>query len=305
MRNALCHHPGPRQFAGQPHRLVAHRAAGLRRPLPPCNHQCPAGENIQGWLFHAESGALRGKPGAPDQDNPFPAIMGRVCYHTCEGACNRGQLDAAVGINSVERFLGDEAIKRGWKFEPQAAKTGKRVLVVGAGSVGPVGGLPPGRLGHAVTVHEAGPLPGGMMRFGIPKYRLPREVLDAEVQRIVDMGVTIELQHQGRQHLEAMQPAASTPCSWPSARTSPSAPSSRPAIRPRSSMRSRCCAAWRAKTSPCWAAASSSTAAATPPSTWRARPSAWAPPRPSSSTAARATRCRRTTSRSKRRCRKA
>jgi NADPH-dependent glutamate synthase beta subunit-like oxidoreductase len=83
---------------------------------PPCNHQCPAGENIQAWLFHAESGNYEAAWRTLVQDNPFPAIMGRVCYHTCEGACNRGQLDAAVGINSVEHFLGDQAIAQGWKF---------------------------------------------------------------------------------------------------------------------------------------------------------------------------------------------
>ncbi|GAB4215549.1 MAG: NAD(P)-binding protein [Rhodoferax sp.] len=158
---------------------------------PPCNHQCPAGENIQGWLFHAESGHYEAAWRTLVQDNPFPAIMGRVCYHTCEGACNRGQLDEAVGINSVERFLGDQAIAKGWRFDPPAASSGKKVLVVGAGPSGLSAAYHLARLGHAVTVTEAGPLPGGMMRFGIPKYRLPRDVLDAEVQRIVDLGVHI------------------------------------------------------------------------------------------------------------------
>ena len=82
--------------------------------LPPCNHQCPAGENIQSWLFHAESGDYEQAWRVLVQDNPFPAVMGRVCYHTCEAACNRGQLDAPVGINSVERFLGDQALAKGW-----------------------------------------------------------------------------------------------------------------------------------------------------------------------------------------------
>ena len=82
--------------------------------LPPCNAGCPAGENIQGWLFHAESGDYEKAWRVLTTDNPFPAIMGRVCYHPCESACNRGQLDSVVGINSVERFLGDEAIKHGW-----------------------------------------------------------------------------------------------------------------------------------------------------------------------------------------------
>jgi 2-oxoacid:acceptor oxidoreductase delta subunit (pyruvate/2-ketoisovalerate family) len=159
--------------------------------LPPCNQQCPAGEDIQGWLFHAEGGDYEAAWRHLVRDNPFPAIMGRVCYHTCEGACNRGKLDAPVGINSVEHFLGDEALARGWKFDPPAAESGRHVLVVGAGPSGLSAAYHLRRLGHRVTVLEAGPLPGGMMRFGIPKYRLPREVLDAEVRRLVDLGVQI------------------------------------------------------------------------------------------------------------------
>ncbi|MEW5904851.1 MAG: NAD(P)-binding protein [Pseudomonadota bacterium] len=161
--------------------------------LPPCNNACPAGENIQGWLFHAESGDYEQAWRVLVQDNPLPAVMGRVCYHPCETACNRAQLDQAVGINSVERFLGDEAIKRGWKFDAPAAASGKKVLVVGAGPSGLSAAYHLARMGHKVEIHEAGPLAGGMTRFGIPKYRLPREVLDAEVQRIVDLGVTLKL----------------------------------------------------------------------------------------------------------------
>ena len=167
-----------------------------RDHLPPCNAQCPAGEDIQGWLYPAESGDYEAAWRHLTRDNPFPAVMGRVCYHSCEGACNRGQLDAAVGINSVERFLGDEALKRGWRFEPPAAgllARGKHVLVVGAGPSGMSAAYHLRRLGHAVTVLEAGPAAGGMMRFGIPKYRLPRDVLDAEMQRIVDLGVVLKL----------------------------------------------------------------------------------------------------------------
>jgi 2-oxoacid:acceptor oxidoreductase delta subunit (pyruvate/2-ketoisovalerate family) len=161
--------------------------------LPPCNAQCPAGEDIQGWLFHAESGDYEAAWRHLTRDNPFPAIMGRVCYHTCETACNRVQVDSAVGINSVERFLGDEALKKGWKFAAPATESDKKVLVVGAGPSGMSAAFHLRRLGHAVTVIEAGPFMGGMMRFGIPKYRLPREVLEAEMQRIVDMGVTLQL----------------------------------------------------------------------------------------------------------------
>ncbi|MDO8989801.1 MAG: NAD(P)-binding protein [Sideroxyarcus sp.] len=161
--------------------------------LPPCNHACPAGENIQGWLFHAESGDYEQAWRVLTISNPLPAVMGRVCYHPCETACNRGQLDEAVGINSVERFLGDEAIKRDWKFDAPAAASGKKVLVVGAGPSGLSAAYHLARMGHRVEIQEAGPLAGGMMRFGIPKYRLPREVLDAEVQRILDLGVTLKL----------------------------------------------------------------------------------------------------------------
>jgi len=161
--------------------------------LPPCNAQCPAGEDIQGWLFHAESGDYEAAWRHLTRDNPFPAIMGRVCYHSCETACNRAQVDDAVGINSVERFLGDEALKRGWQFAAPEQESGNKVLVVGAGPSGMSAAYHLRRLGHAVTVIEAGPLLGGMMRFGIPKYRLPREVLAAEMQRIVAMGIKVQL----------------------------------------------------------------------------------------------------------------
>jgi len=161
--------------------------------LPPCNAECPAGEDIQGWLFHAESGDYESAWRQLTRDNPFPAIMGRVCYHTCENVCNRGQLDASVGINSVERFLGDQALQENWQFDPPKTVSGKHVLVVGAGPSGMSAAYHLRRLGHAVTVIEAGPLLGGMMRFGIPKYRLPRTVLDAEMQRIVAIGVNVQL----------------------------------------------------------------------------------------------------------------
>ena len=164
--------------------------------MPPCNNACPAGENIQQWLYRAEEGDYEGAWHQLMEDNPFPAIMGRVCYHPCETACNRGELDEAVGINSVERFLGDEAIKQGWTVPVTAEPSGKRVLVVGAGPSGLTAAYHLRRLGHEVVVRDAGPRAGGMMRVGIPKYRLPRDVLDAEVQRIVDMGVEIELDHK-------------------------------------------------------------------------------------------------------------
>ena len=173
--------------------------------LPPCNAQCPAGEDIQGWLYHAESGDYEAAWRHLTRDNPFPAIMGRVCYHSCEGVCNRGRMDAAVGINSVERFLGDEALRRGWRFVPPAQESGKHVLVVGAGPSGMSAAYHLRRMGHRVTVKEAGPMAGGMMRFGIPKYRLPRDVLDAEMRQIEAMGVTLELGAKVERIDDAMQ----------------------------------------------------------------------------------------------------
>lgn len=161
--------------------------------LPPCNNACPSGENIQAWLYEAESGNYEAAWRVLVQDNPMPAVMGRVCYHPCETSCNRGQLDQAVGINSVERFLGDEAIKRGWKFDKPKQLSGKKVLIVGAGPSGLSAAYHLAHFGHTVEIQEAGPLAGGMMRFGIPKYRLPRDVLEAEVQRILDLGVTLKL----------------------------------------------------------------------------------------------------------------
>jgi len=173
--------------------------------LPPCNHACPAGENIQSWLHHAESGDYENAWRALTADNPLPAVMGRVCYHPCETACNRAQIDEAVGINSVERFLGDEAIRLDWRFEPPPALSGKRVLVVGAGPSGLSAAYHLRRMGHAVEIHEAGPFAGGMMRFGIPKYRLPREVLEAEINRIVALGVDIKLNAKVDRIVESMQ----------------------------------------------------------------------------------------------------
>jgi NADPH-dependent glutamate synthase beta subunit-like oxidoreductase len=161
--------------------------------LPPCNNACPAGENIQGWLFHAESGNYEQAWRSLVMNNPMPATMGRVCYHPCEGACNRGQLDATVGINSVERFLGDEAIKHGWKFDAPPGKSGKRVLVVGSGPAGLSAAYHLACHGHHVVIREAAPIAGGMMRYGIPKYRLPRDVLEAEIARILDLGVELHL----------------------------------------------------------------------------------------------------------------
>jgi 2-oxoacid:acceptor oxidoreductase delta subunit (pyruvate/2-ketoisovalerate family) len=160
--------------------------------MPPCNHACPAGENIQQWLYRAEDGGYEQAWRQIMADNPLPAVMGRVCYRPCETACNRGQLDEAVGINSVERFLGDEAIRQGWTVPVTAPDSGKHVLVVGAGPSGLSAAYHLRLLGHRVTLRDLAPLAGGMMRYGIPAYRLPRTVLDAEIDRILGMGVTFQ-----------------------------------------------------------------------------------------------------------------
>ena len=161
--------------------------------MPPCNDACPAGENVQEWLYHAEEGSYEAAWRQIMADNPFPAVMGRICYRPCETDCNRATLDEPVGINSVERFLGDEAIKHGWTIPMTAEPSGKHVLVVGAGPSGLSAAYHLRLLGHDVTVRDSADAAGGMMRYGIPAYRLPRDVVDAEIQRIADMGVTIEL----------------------------------------------------------------------------------------------------------------
>ncbi len=130
-------------------------------------------------------------------ENPFPAVHGRVCYHPCESSCNRQELDGAVSIHAVERFLGDLALREGWPLpDHPGARTGRRVLIVGAGPGGLSAAYHLTRLGHVVEVRDAEPLAGGMMRFGIPAYRLPRDVLTAEVRRIEALGVSIAPGHR-------------------------------------------------------------------------------------------------------------
>jgi NADPH-dependent glutamate synthase beta subunit-like oxidoreductase len=161
--------------------------------LPPCNNACPAGENIQGWLYEAEEGNYEAAWRLLMTANPLPAIMGRACFHPCETSCNRAQIDEAVGINAVERFLGDQAIEEGWRVPVIAEPSGRRVLVVGSGPAGLSAAYHLRLAGHEVEIHEAAPLPGGMLRYGIPAYRLPRDVVEAEIDRIVQMGVRLVL----------------------------------------------------------------------------------------------------------------
>ena len=164
--------------------------------LPPCNAGCPAGENIQAWLGLMKDGREEEAWRRLTADNPLPAVHGRVCYHPCETACNRAELDGAVSIHGVERHLGDLAIERGWALDPPPERTGRRVLVVGSGPSGLSAAYHLARLGHDVVVRDHGAEAGGMMRYGIPAYRLPREVLDAEIDRIRALGVRFEQGHR-------------------------------------------------------------------------------------------------------------
>ncbi len=164
--------------------------------LPPCNAGCPAGENIQGWLAEMQADEHEQAWRILVGDNPFAAIHGRVCYHPCETSCNRASLDSAVSIHAVERFLGDLAKERGWLFDPPPMRSDSRVLVIGAGPSGLSAAYHLARLGHEVEIRDAGAEPGGMMRYGIPAYRLPREVLGAEVDRIAALGVQFIRDHR-------------------------------------------------------------------------------------------------------------
>ena len=194
----------PGDVAALPDLLHGRQRAGPdreRRPvyvdlLPPCNAACPAGENIQAWLAHTRAGRHEQAWHQLVADNPFAAIHGRVCYHPCESHCNRAHLDSAVSIHAVERFLGDAARDQGWRFDAPPPPTGRRVLVVGAGPSGLSAAYHLRRLGHDVEVRDTGAEPGGMMRYGIPSYRLPRDVLDAEVARIEALGVRLTRGHR-------------------------------------------------------------------------------------------------------------
>ncbi len=163
--------------------------------LPPCNNACPAGENIQEYLRLVKIGQDELAWRQLTADNPFPAIHGRVCYHPCENACNRAGLDSAISIHGVERYLGDKALDMGWAFPKPDQPTGFKVLIIGAGPSGLSAAYHLARLGHTVEVRDGGDLPGGMMRYGIPEYRLPRDVVDAEIARITALGVTIKQNH--------------------------------------------------------------------------------------------------------------
>ncbi|MBI1342940.1 MAG: FAD-dependent oxidoreductase [Terrimonas sp.] len=164
--------------------------------MPPCNSACPAGENIQGWMAHAQAGDYFEAFQTLVEDNPFPGIMGRVCVKPCETGCNRNHIDTTVNIHAVERYIGDEAIKQGWPIRFDVPPTGKKVLVIGAGPSGLSAAYHLARMGHTVEVYDAGAFPGGLLRTGIPEYRLPRNIIEAEIDRILKMGVRLRMNHK-------------------------------------------------------------------------------------------------------------
>jgi NADPH-dependent glutamate synthase beta subunit-like oxidoreductase len=167
---------------------------------PPCQGSCPSGHEIRGWLAIARGMDKPPVEGMSWQEyafqrmveaNPFPATMGRVCPAPCEDGCNRNELDDYVGINAVEQYVGDYAIENKLKLPEAGAATGKKVAVVGAGPGGLAAVYFLRRSGHAVTLFEKNKELGGMMRYGIPGYRTPRDMLDAEIGRIIDLGVEV------------------------------------------------------------------------------------------------------------------
>ncbi len=197
---ALRHHPRSRIEPGQPHRRLAHRAPGLRRPAcrPATTRARPARTSSSGSTTpRRAAGPTRPRGGRSWPTTRSPRSWAGSATGRARPPATGLSSTAAVGINSVERFLGDQAIQQGWPCADNApvaaAPTGKRVLVVGAGPSGLSAAYHLTRLGHAVTIKDAGSQPGGMMRYGIPKYRLPRDILDAEIDRILAMGVTLEL----------------------------------------------------------------------------------------------------------------
>lgn len=168
---------------------------------PPCQNACPSGHDIRGWLS-----IVRGLDLPPEgmaweeyafhrmtMSNPFPAVMGRVCPAPCQDSCNRIEVDGFVGINSVEQYIGDWAQANNIKFAPPGPDTGKKVAIVGSGPAGLAAAYFLRRLGHGATIIEEYHALGGMMRFGLPEYRVPRDMLDKEIQRILDLGVEVKL----------------------------------------------------------------------------------------------------------------
>jgi NADPH-dependent glutamate synthase beta subunit-like oxidoreductase len=174
-----------------------HKCPTYVQSAPPCQASCPSGEDIRGYLAIAR-GTEKPPAGVAWQEyawrrltaaNPFPAVMGRVCPAPCETGCNRNEVEDHVGINSVEHFLGEYAIRHALKYLAPEVKSGKKVAVVGGGPAGLSCAYQLALKGHEVTVFDEHEQLGGMMRYGIPGFRTPRPVLDAEIQRILELGV--------------------------------------------------------------------------------------------------------------------
>lgn len=164
--------------------------------MPPCNSACPAGENIQAWLDKAQAGDYEAAFYIILEDNPFPSVMGRICVKPCETGCNRNHLDNTINIHAVERFIGDLAIQKNWQPKLNILPSRKRVMVVGAGPAGLSAAYHLRRLGHEVEIFEAEKEPGGLLYLGVPEYRLPKQILKAEVNRILSMGVRLHVNYR-------------------------------------------------------------------------------------------------------------
>lgn len=172
------------------------------RKLPPCRNECPSSEDIRGYLTQVAQAEQYGRKTDEAFDeawriltdkNPLPAVHGRICPHPCEKGCNRQHKeDGAVAINNFERYIGDHGIRRGLKFKKLTNEVKKKkVAIIGSGPSGLSCAYQLARRGYPVTIFEEFEKPGGMLRYGIPPYRLPKDVLDAEIQNILDLGVTL------------------------------------------------------------------------------------------------------------------
>jgi len=172
----------------------------------PCNLDCPAGTDVRAYLALAAEGDVEGAWRTIRAHNPLPGVCGRVCYHPCEARCNRVALDAPVAVHAVERAVADEAMRRRLGPEPIAAQLPPRlVAIVGAGPAGLSCAHHLARRGCHVTVFDAMPRPGGMLRYGIPAYRLPREILDAEIALLHQLGVRFVGRVRWQSHMAALE----------------------------------------------------------------------------------------------------
>jgi NADPH-dependent glutamate synthase beta subunit-like oxidoreductase/Pyruvate/2-oxoacid:ferredoxin oxidoreductase delta subunit len=169
------------------------RAAAPRhiRAPSPCHAACPVNGEIAEWIGLARAGDFRAAWDVLTRHNPLPAIAGRICHHPCEAACNRAGFDEPLAICRLERFVGDRALAEGWSFPPPAEERSERIAVVGGGPSGLSAAFQLRRRGYRVVLIEAQPALGGLMRYGIPPYRLARSVLDGEIDRIVAYGVEV------------------------------------------------------------------------------------------------------------------